>query len=113
MRRTSILILLSFVCLKYASTNCPDVGMITFSSNSSTWPQGFDFRVSSNLILDFLFLLDSESPPLSGLKIVSGGSLVFNSEGEIAKLVTNFVTIEAGGSLLIGDENCPLRVMLK
>lgn len=106
MRSTSIVFLLSCLCVKYASTSCPDAGIITASSNSSTWPQGFDFGESSNIILDFPLLLDSESPRLSGLKIISGGSLVFSSGAEIAKLVTNFVIIEAGGSLIIGNENC-------
>ena len=64
-------------------------------------------RPGSNVTLDFPLLLDRVSPPLAGLVIRSGGSLVFSSAAPLASLTAGFVYIGEGGALVIGSEECP------
>ena len=59
------------------------------------------------LTIDFPLLLDTTTVELGGMKIVGDGRLVFDPESSLAKLITDYVLIEDGGSLEIGSEECP------
>ena len=56
--------------------------------------------------LDFPLLLDTSSPRLASLHLVSGGYLVFSSYAALAKLSAGYVILETGTSLTSG---VPLR----
>ena len=51
-------------------------------------------------------LLSTTTARLGGIVIRDGGRLVFDPEAELAKLVTNYVEIQSGGSLEIGSADC-------
>ena len=87
---------------------CPHSGVVRKASDKSTWPSGFSIN-NKNVTLDFPILLDLETPRLDGLTIVSGGRLIFSPTASLAKLVTDYVKIESGGSLEIGSEDCPFE----
>ena len=133
--------------LSLASTalaGCPDVGIAAvFSDRYSgnigcvaqnnmpptftrgTWPRGLN--LSSTIVLDFPLLLDRPTPRLPGIKIVSGGRLVFSPHARDVSLTTDFIQvaivivlllrlshfdviqIEDGGSLEIGSSDCPFE----
>ena len=101
------LLLLACYCLTGFQCACPNIGISAVLSDNTTWPTGVTFRAGQTVSLDFPLLLDQETPPLSGMNIVQGGRLVFCPAAHTAKLVTNFVKIEDGGSLEIGSEDCP------
>ena len=99
--------------LSLASTalaGCPDVGIAAvFSDRYSgnigcvaqnniplpftreTWPRGLD--LSSTIVLDFPLLLDRPTPRLPGIKIVSGGRLVFSPHARDVSLTTDFIQV--------------------
>jgi hypothetical protein len=87
---------------------CPHSGVSRKASDKSTWPSGFSIN-NKNVTLGFPILLDLETPRLVGLTIVSGGRLIFSPTASLAKLVTDYVRIESGGSLEIGSEDCPFE----
>ena len=99
--------------LSLASTalaGCPDVGITTLASDRysgnigcvaqnnmplpftrGTWPRGLN--LSSTIVLDFPLLLDRPTPRLPGIKIVSGGRLVFSPHAKDVSLTTDFVQV--------------------
>ena len=99
--------------LSLASTalaGCPDVGITTLASDRysgnigcvaqnniplpftrETWPRGLD--LSSTIVLDFPLLLDRSTPRLPGIKIVSGGRLVFSPHAKDVSLTTDFIQV--------------------
>ena len=94
----------TMVCL----TTCPHLSVVRRASDKSTWPSGFSIN-NRNITLDFPLLLDLETPRLAGVTIVAGGRLVFSPTASLAKLVTDYVKIEEGGSLEIGSQDCPFQ----
>ena len=99
--------LLFFPLLLGVECACPELGIHAVSSDTNSWPPGFRLSGGENITLYFPLILDQETPRLSGLHIVAGGRLVFSPHGALAKLVTDYVVIDDGGSLEIGSENCP------
>ena len=97
--------LLSFLHIGLIFCSCPDIGIAAKASVTSSLPPGFS--LSGNVTLDFPLLLDIVTPRLSGVHIVSGGRLVFSPHVAQAKLTTDYVKINRGGSLEIGSEDCP------
>ena len=61
------------------------------SFTRGTWPRGLD--LSSTIVLDFPLLLDRPTPRLPGIKIVSGGRLVFSPHAKDVSLTTDFVQV--------------------
>merc|ERR550519_568265 len=101
-------IALVFINLKGCLSACPHNGIVSKASDRNTWPSGFDLQ-SKKLTLNFPLLLDVETPRYDAVTIVSGGRMVFSPTATLAKLVTDYVMIEDGGSLEIGSEDCPFE----
>ena len=100
----SLLLLLAPLASLVAG-DCPHLGISAIYSDPATWPHAIDW--TAEVVLDFPMLLDVATPRLAGLRIVSGGRLVFSPLIAAAALTTDFVRIEEGGSLEIGSEDCP------
>ena len=95
-------------CTMVCLSTCPHTSVMRRLSDKSTWPSGFSIN-NRNISLDFPLLLDLETPRLAGVTIVAEGRLVFSPTAALAKLVTDFVRIEEGGSLEIGSQDCPFQ----
>ena len=64
-----------------------------------TWPRGLN--LSSTIVLDFPLLLDRPTPRLPGIKIVSGGRLVFSPHARDGSLTTDFIQVAITIVLLV------------
>ena len=97
--------LLLLLGLSLVSADCPHDGISAVASDRGTWPRALN--LNTVVVLDFPLLLDRATPRLPGIRIVAGGRLVFSPLAPLASLTTDYVQIEAGGSLEIGSQDCP------
>ena len=59
--------------------------------------------------MTFPLLLDTETARIGGLVLRDGGRLIFSPDAALAKLTSDYVLIQDGGSLEIGSDDCRFR----